>query len=511
MQEFFQPDAPWNRRLWTVGTPLLLREVAEYASGVATGAMRPEGLAYICNSASEQVLRDTELDSEHGRAELVEQLREQAALNEKAAPSGPFLRPNAQAQMEERIRTAERGYLARWSSRIKDGTLPNKDEELVARLMAAHLLDIGFSQEHLQLWMKRMVGDGLSLSEILESASEMARKDAVDYEVWVPYESIPQSIVKEAGERYLSWSHFTQQLEARHIEQPKVKNPRGALRFNVVAREPRAALAAVEVEMRRLRSRCTVGQVGETRLVSDSGWALTINASSPRWKQLPRHGQIYLPSLAHHSGLLPSANGDATLDDALELLASVETSTSWASLASIWAALEGLLITDPREKGVLAADRAADIVTCSLPAAELRTLQHRAPFQTHNTASDFLEKLDKNSLADFTSEDESALKRLRTFHEEPETLIRARGYFRDSFRRLYNQRNLLMHAGRFDSIALPAAMRATPPLVGAAMDRIVNHRALEPTSSPVNLAARADLSLALLGKPGCRDVAHLLD
>lgn len=512
MYEFFLQDTPWHRRLWTVGTPLLLHEVAEYAQGVAAGAMRPEGLTYICTTAAAQVERDTQLDTPHARDGLLALLRRQASLTDKAAISGPLLKAQTQAELYERTRSAETGYLRRWSARVESTPVPQDDVELVARLVAAHLLDIGFSPEHLRGWMKSKLEEGASVAELIQSASDMARKDSVVYEVWVPYESIPDAVIEEAGDRFMGWEYFVDYLSSKSAPPPKSTARKGVgfLRFDVTAREPKAALEAAEVEMRRLRSRCIVGQVGEVGLSSTSGWAIAVNASTPRWKQLPRHGKIHVPSLTSHGGLFPKSAADATMDDALELLASVEASTSWASLASIWAALEGLLIADPRESGVLAADRAADIVACSLPAAELRTLQHKAPLQKGLTAAEFLREIDPATLTDFKPEDEAALNRLRRFHDDPSTLIRARSYFRDAFRRLYNQRNLLMHAARFDSVALPAAMRTMPPLVGAAMDRIVNSRAGGGSNNAVALAARAELSLSHLGKLGCRDVGYLL-
>lgn len=91
------------------------------------------------------------------------------------------------------------------------------------------------------------------------------------------------------------------------------------------------------------------------------------------------------------------------------------------------------------------------------------------------------------------------------------TMDRVRGYYRDAFRRLYMQRNLLLHGGRFDSVALPATMRTLPPLVAAGLDRLVHGAMQDPPTDPFGLAARAENELTLLGKPEARSIHRMLE
>lgn len=82
-------------------------------------------------------------------------------------------------------------------------------------------------------------------------------------------------------------------------------------------------------------------------------------------------------------------------------------------------------------------------------------------------------------------------------------LGRIRGYIQDTFRRLYNQRNLVMHGGTFRSIALRATLRTAPPLVGAGLDRIVRAQlGSDRRLTALQLSARAETELDLVGSDG---------
>lgn len=96
--------------------------------------------------------------------------------------------------------------------------------------------------------------------------------------------------------------------------------------------------------------------------------------------------------------------------------------------------------------------------------------------------------------------DADAVARIRQQVADPmATTARVRGYYQDAFRRLYMQRNLLLHGGRCDSIALSATMRTLPALVAAGLDRLVHAAMQKPTTDPFILAARADNELSFQG------------
>jgi hypothetical protein len=83
------------------------------------------------------------------------------------------------------------------------------------------------------------------------------------------------------------------------------------------------------------------------------------------------------------------------------------------------------------------------------------------------------------------------------------------GYTTTAFRRLYRQRNLVLHGGITNGVALRASLRTVTPLVGAGMDRIA-HAWYVDEFSPLELAARARISLDTIGAPQARKAVDLL-
>lgn len=509
LSEFFSGGTSWNRRLWTVGTPLLLREVAEYASGTRDGLMRPEGLTYVCSSAVKQVKRDKGLDSATGQAAIQSLLDAESARSPNSRKPEGLLDSAVATAFDQHIRRADTGYLSRWAGIVSSAPLAQSDAELVARLVGGYLLDAGFAPDHLHRWLKSRTREGSSLPEILEDADRMVEEPAREYEVWVLFQRIPSQVQVQAGDRFMTHRSFLEMLTERELPQPAAREGAGVLRFDVTAREPRAALVEADLAVRRLRARTVVGHPGER--ADGPSLALVANASRPTWHNLPRQGKVFLPSLRQHSGLFPTGPTLGRFEDALELLASVETSTTGASLASIWAALEGLLSRPGTEALPNVADRAADLVTCSLPVAELHMLRDQGrDGATYDSLADLFSAICDGSWEASNIRDHAAALRVISMRDDPLVLSRVRGYFRDAFRRLYNQRNFVMHGGRMDSIALPAAMRTMPSLVGASVDRIVHALSLDEPTDPLNLAARAANELDLYGSPGSRSLATLL-
>jgi hypothetical protein len=77
-----------------------------------------------------------------------------------------------------------------------------------------------------------------------------------------------------------------------------------------------------------------------------------------------------------------------------------------------------------------------------------------------------------------------------------------------ALRRLYRQRNLVLHWGKTDGVALRASLRTTAPLVGAGIDRIIHAHYVD-SLSPLQLVARAKMALATVGTtsgPRCTEL-----
>lgn len=80
----------------------------------------------------------------------------------------------------------------------------------------------------------------------------------------------------------------------------------------------------------------------------------------------------------------------------------------------------------------------------------------------------------------------------------------------ESFHRLYRQRNLILHGGRLDSVALEASLRTVAKLAGAGMDRITHGHYVQ-NLKPMELVAKANLGIALASRDNALDCIDLLE
>lgn len=248
------------------------------------------------------------------------------------------------------------------------------------------------------------------------------------------------------------------------------------------------------------------------------------------------------------------------LDDALQLAASLNSSSSpGPALASGWSALESLLFSpsDPQDtkdgRGVVACDRAASLVTCSWPRAEPTPLAfgHRSAASDPGTALVGERALDLDNTAGraptaaevedrysllraapnnrdrcrvvlgaFAESQRLSLPRLTDVATQERMLALianphseladVRRHIQHAFRRMYRMRNIVVHGGAASSVGLEVSVSTAVPLTGAALDRVA-HAALVEGVSPLTLAARAEISLALVGQEGGQSLSDLLE
>jgi hypothetical protein len=175
---------------------------------------------------------------------------------------------------------------------------------------------------------------------------------------------------------------------------------------------------------------------------------------------------------------------------------------------------------------VLAADRLAALVACSWPRAELTTIARNRMWKVKDGFSSELERLATNkdrcdrlvvelraqrSLTYPFRSDHAAAHRMEHLLGDPASVLNdVRGHARESVRRLYRQRNLVLHGGRTRGVALEATLRTVAPLVGAGLDRIV-HAYLTANADPLQTAARAEFELQRAGLPGAPTITALLE
>ena len=177
--DFFADTAPWPRRLWDVGSVLALEEAAEAGSWMSLKVLSTGAVEWYLRNLERTLGPDRGLGESRLRRELTQLLR-----------SG--LRPNSAARRRlwELLPIIAHGYLNRWTAAVDSPDPPSP--ERLARAVATHLLDLGHSSGQLHRWARVLVIDpAATLGDLLQSAANLADRDDSEYQVLVPFESVP--------------------------------------------------------------------------------------------------------------------------------------------------------------------------------------------------------------------------------------------------------------------------------------------------------------------------------
>ena len=164
------------------------------------------------------------------------------------------------------------------------------------------------------------------------------------------------------------------------------------------------------------------------------------------------------------------------------------------------------------------------LVACSYPRAELTLLS----YSIKELGGELGERIDvaasnrdraavvMEALAAIPGEDRlgvsdrAALVRVRALSANPrKVLADVSEHAAASFRRLYRQRNLVLHWGKTSAVALRASLRTAAPLAGAGFDRIVHAHYVDGLK-PLELTARAKVALATAGSASGPSYVDLL-
>lgn len=515
----------WNRSLWQIGALVGLREVLEYVEGLAAGSMKIEGLQHVATSMAAQVAKDEGIGSLAVRDRVTGILHRLNGFKDSAAN-----KQDVESLRQYCVRI-EADYLENWHNYVDAGNIPEQRYELIARAVMNHLLEAGFDRSHLHGWVRSRSQDGASFSALLGDARNMLAEGDKKYTLVIPFERMSKKVSEALGDLYVTPESYVSMVDASDQKILKnIRRPAGAARIEMRAKDPHAAVRSAYAWAQRLKARIAVGLETTKLSIGDYVFDETSRKLRPLRPELP---EVRILALQRNAILIPDVTNvsrdSAQIDDALELLASLEQSSSGASIATTWAAVETLLgRPGAGSKGVDAADRLADIVTCGFPSAEFARLA-QAPLSEGSSGSL------RDSLRDPTTsstqkaevlfgiicsgerllyedpKDAASFIRARYLAMEPvQTMKRVRGYYRDSFRRLYYQRNLIMHSGKFDSVSLASTVRTLPVLTAAGVDRIIRARFTAPSVDPIGLAARAANELELLGAAGARPVHRLI-
>jgi hypothetical protein len=471
---------------------LSLKEVQEASQAVQAGILSESALAFAIGSLKKSAASD------HGVGDRTRLQALQEALHPKLrSGSLDFL---ATKQLTEEI---EREYLARWV-RYLEATRETPNPERVARVVAAHLLDLGFNNDFLHRWWTYRLAyqePKRSLPEVVFEAHTLASTPVRQFDVLVAFEQVPP---KRFGrpEGWIDAPAVSKWLQTNSFDNSHVRQ-RGGVLFPVAARDSRAAADAAFEAIENLAARARIATTSELRHLPRA-W---VAGESAPFEILQRTRGLNVGALIRENVVYTKAGGDDTIDAAFEMLAPLQASSPIAAIAAGWASIEALL-SEPQDRGG-AADTLASIVACSFPRAELTALSYvleKEDDAMHAALAGVANNRDRAALvaeavvsgaplALRSWSDRAALRRMQRVLRRPgEALQDIQSYVAAAFRRLYRQRNLVLHGGKTNAVALRACLRTAAPLVGAGMDRIAHSHYVN-KMSPLVTAAQARVAL----------------
>jgi hypothetical protein len=411
----------------------------------------------------------------------------------------------------------EAQYLARWSAALADLNARPRPER-AARAVAAHLLDLGFSSNFLHRWWTyriRHEPGSRAMADLLRDAHQLAQGVPRTFNVLIAFETAPRS---PAGlpPRWIDAPTVSAWLRQHRFDPHGIRQEGGML-FQLPARDADSAVEAATELLDNFAARLEISTNLPWKPPLPTAWVA--NEQHP-FKIGRRTRKVHVRALEREAQVY-SDSSPSIVDAALELLAPLQSSSPSAAVAGGWAAIEALL-SEPADRAI-AAERLASLVACSYPRAELTFLSYliqQRPGPLAAALAACATNRDRcailtNALEDTTPlglskpSDLAAIARMQGVLTAPYIKLRdIQAHATNAFLRLYRQRNLVLHWGKTDAVALRASLRTAAPLVGAGMDRIA-HAWFVQGIRPLELAARARIALAVVGtRPGtnCLDL-----
>ncbi|WP_444950097.1 hypothetical protein [Micromonospora ureilytica] len=523
MIDFFTLEGlPWPRRLWDVGSLLALQELLEASSWARHRVLSAAAVDWQRHELLKVIGPDVGLGNKELRAELT------LLLSKPLSDPSP-----AHRRLREVVDHARGGYLSRWAAAAARPEGQRPQPERLARVVAAHLLDLGYDASHLAAWIGQLAHQKASAEAVLQGAVALDTAAPREFTVLAVLDSAPEREQAQKHEAWVSGREVVDWLKQRGHPTSGIRAGGGFL-YRVVARDPFGAASQVRDLVERMVARSSFMR-GNRGGIRPAPQLWVDHHPDPIPFATPARGADVL-SLVNEGHLYQVDKQRTLIDDALELAAPVNRGVLGPAVAGAWAAVESLLShpDDPTEEErsgkAVAADRLAAIIACSWPRAELTALAHRHQPETPDALAEMLSTCTTNrerasavaaaltagntlDLADRFRRDAdiAAVHRMRRVVANPKgELGTAATVFRIAMRRLYRTRNIVLHGGSTRGVALKAALRVAAPLVGAGLDRIT-HATLVEGLAPLDLAARAEVGLKLAGGETGLTVVDLLE
>jgi hypothetical protein len=469
--------APWQRRLWNLGTALALRELHEAGPWVDAQVVSPAALQWLCRDLERLAGDDAGLGGPEVRRQLREVLRADLSQHSRH-----------RRRLWELIALIDESYIPRWAAAVDASTAVSS--ERLARAVAAHLLDRGYSMGFLHRTIRRRIAAGATVGDFLTEAGQLASASPRQFEVLVPFLIVPQQQLAEGLRQWRTRPQVRDWL-AEHAPGDAVRQ-NGAFLYSIEAMDPYAAGRKAGEILDRLLARSSYLRRRRSGLAPLGRlWVAGLDESLPL--EPPARG-VDILSLRKDETLYRIVHDDL-LDNVLELAAPLNRGARGPAVAGGWAALESLLYhagdpADRKEGRAIAAARMAALVTCSWPRAELTALSHVHKPENSDLLARQLANAASNreravavasalrggrALATRHPADAAAAARMGALVASPQrSLLGVRAAVEGTLRRLYRQRNIVLHGGSTQAVALDATLRTSAPLVGAGLDRIAH-------------------------------------
>ncbi|MGW1676466.1 hypothetical protein [Saccharopolyspora sp. NPDC002376] len=194
---------PWTRRLWDIGSILALEELWEASTWQARRVLSATAVSWQQRELARLVGPDLGLGTRELRRELTEILRK-----------GEIIDPSpGHRRLRHLIDHAQTNYLDRWVTGLRDGA--KVKPERLARTVAAHLLDLGYTAPFLTSQWAALSRDGAGTDAILTRAAELAHTSPRIFEVLLVMDGIPNRPLAEKTDGWLNKTEVSTWLAAR--------------------------------------------------------------------------------------------------------------------------------------------------------------------------------------------------------------------------------------------------------------------------------------------------------
>lgn len=508
--DFFGLHTLWQRRLWGVGIVLALNEVLEASQAVQSKVLSDGALRNLCEDALRLARPDPAFQNLMGT--LSAHLKEERV---SMAPQGH--RYEVLRHIKE---IGAKDYLSTWARVVESAQRPKP--ERTARAVASHLLDAGFNSQFLyRKWMSLAHQDPVqrTLGDILEEFNSIVQQPLKQYDILVGLQAKPRMRAPQPPPNWRDAAWVANWVKLNMGR--SAPRQYGGLVFELQARDPWSATEQVAETVEQLAARFAVGT--GTRLVPlQSVWIMNEKQELPL--RFARRG-VEVGALDRNNKLFDRSSTNI-VDAAIALIAPLDDGPPGPASAGAWSAVESLLSAVDDSENVASGDRLAALITCSFSRAELTRLAHAhcetstdslatsiKNASTNRDRAQLIEAAIKSgaTISQKQASDKAALTRVSEVLNEPrKRLLDIEAHIRSAIRRFYRQRNLVLHGGNLESVALRASLRTVAPLIGAGIDRIA-HAAFVHGTDPMTLAAKARLQLDLLGTPQARELSSLLE